>query len=122
MFSRQLRLFENEDQWDDGQELREAVYAIAYAQGGVIRSRSARALLIELGVLPDDRVISSRRLYRVLSRSEDFVWVKHGEYRLRRTWRPDRDLTADQKFLLDQLRGNAAPYTVAASASKKIGF
>ena len=122
MFSRQLRLFENEDQWDDGQELREAVHAIAYAQGGVIRSRSARALLIELGVLPDDRVISSRRLYRVLSRSEEFVRVKHGEYRLRRTWRPDRDLTAAQKFLLDQLRGDAAPYTVAASASKKIGF
>ena len=128
MFSRQRKLFEGEEGcWDDGLKLIEAVFAMAEANGGVIRSVPARKELIEQELLPGGKkgkAVASRRLYQLLSRSESFVRVRHGEYRLVSTYRPNRDLTREQSYLLRTLRGDAGSrgHAVASRSSTKIGF
>ena len=128
-FSRQMALFE--EGWEDSNELIEAVVSMAEANGGVIRTKVARERLEEVGLLPFSKIekdapkvrrAASAKLHRVLSRSDAFVRVRHGEYKLRSTYHAKQDLTPHQHYLLRQMRGNAAPYNVAARDPKKIGF
>lgn len=129
MSRRQMPLFK--EGWEDSNELIEALVSMAEENGGVIRCKRARERLMEVGLLPSwkteeekeaVRRAGSVRLHRALSRSDAFVQVRHGKYKLRSSYHAKKDLTPHQDYLLRQLRGDAAPYNVAARDPKKIGF
>ena len=92
-----------------GKRLVAALVEIAKANGGFVRSAEARAQLVDEGVLRGGDA-GIRLLYQALSKSNLFLRVRHGVYRLNLAYEPtprelpDLELREELAALLEELR------------------
>ena len=93
-----------------GKRLAAALVDIARDNGGFVRSAEAREILIKAGVLRGGDA-GIRLLYQALSKSNLFLRVRHGVYRLNLAYEPtprelpEVELREDLAALLEELRG-----------------
>ena len=92
-----------------GKRLAAELVYIAKAKGGFVRSSEAREQLVKKGLLRGGDA-GVRLLYQALSKSNLFVKVRHGLYRLNLAYEPtpqdvpEVELREDLAALLDELR------------------